>query len=388
MGFFSDLKDDLSQAVNELKPEDELQENPAGEKASEGNAAEDLQSDIITSEELSDMLDKVEAMNAESEALNLETKETAAQPVQQEEAADMPLFGDIMADLSLVEESTPDAEDELLTDDMVAGLLEEAEAAAPQETLDEIPLMNDIPLTEELQAEVSGDLQLTEEIQAEMPEIAAVIEETETAVPEGVINELREDVQEGMSEEVKEESMVVNEVEQEDKGEDMAMENQPMVATDETAVITEGMTIVGDINSGGSLELLGAVTGNIEILGKLNVTGAIQGNSKAAEIFAEGARINGEINSQGSVKIGQSSVIIGNIFANSAVIAGAVKGDIDIHGPVVLDTSAIVMGNIKSKSVQINNGAVIEGMCSQCYAEVNPTSFFEEIKKKKDNKSK
>ena len=45
------------------------------------------------------------------------------------------------------------------------------------------------------------------------------------------------------------------------------------------------------------------------------------------------------------------------------------------------DTSAIVMGNIKSKSVQINNGAVIEGMCSQCYAEVNPTSFFEEIKK-------
>ena len=86
------------------------------------------------------------------------------------------------------------------------------------------------------------------------------------------------------------------------------------------------------------------------------------------------------------MKIGQSSVVIGNIFANSAVIAGAVKGDIDVHGPVVLDTSAIVMGNIKSKSVQINNGAVIEGMCSQCYADVNPTSFFEEIKKNKENK--
>ena len=48
-----------------------------------------------------------------------------------------------------------------------------------------------------------------------------------------------------------------------------------------------------------------------------------------------------------------------------------------------VDTSAIVMGNIKSKSVQINNGAVIEGMCNQCYAEVNPTSFFEELKKMK-----
>ena len=390
MGFFSDLKDDLSQAVNELMPEEELKENLADEKISGGETAQDSQSDIITSEELSDMLDLVEAMSAENEASNSETKETADElpkqeeiPVEiKEESADEPLLGDIMADLGLMEESTPDAADEPLTTDMVAAMLDEAVPETLSEVVDEIPSIEEVP------AEISEDVQITEEIQVEIPEAAAAIEDVETAVPEGVINELREDVQEGMSEDVKEESMVVNEVEQEDKGEDMAMENQPMVATDETAVITEGMTIVGDITSGGSLELLGAVTGNIDILGKLNVTGSIQGNSKAAEIFAEGARINGEINSQGSVKIGQSSVIIGNIYANSAVIAGAVKGDIDIHGPVVLDTSAIVMGNIKSKSVQINNGAVIEGMCSQCYAEVNPTSFFEEIKKKKDNKSK
>ena len=66
------------------------------------------------------------------------------------------------------------------------------------------------------------------------------------------------------------------------------------------------------------------------------------------------------------------------------VIAGAVKGDIDVRGPVILDASAIVMGNIKSKAVQINNGAVIEGMCSQCYADVNPTAFFDEYKKGKN----
>ena len=84
--------------------------------------------------------------------------------------------------------------------------------------------------------------------------------------------------------------------------------------------------------------------------------------------------------SEGAVKVGASTVILGNITASSAAIAGAVKGDIDVNGPVVLDASAIVMGNIKSKSVQINNGAVIEGMCSQCYADVNPTSFFDEYK--------
>jgi cytoskeletal protein CcmA (bactofilin family) len=154
-------------------------------------------------------------------------------------------------------------------------------------------------------------------------------------------------------------------------------------ASDETALITAGMSILGDIISEGSLELEGSVNGNIDILGKLNITGTVDGDSKAAEIFADNAKINGEIRSVGSVKIGQSTVIIGNIFANSAVIAGAVKGDIDVQGPVILDTSAIIMGNIKSKSVQINNGAVIEGMCSQCYADVNPTSFFDELKKGK-----
>ncbi|MBQ9550073.1 MAG: polymer-forming cytoskeletal protein [Lachnospiraceae bacterium] len=149
---------------------------------------------------------------------------------------------------------------------------------------------------------------------------------------------------------------------------------------DESGCVTAGMTISGDITSEGSLEVIGVVRGNINVRGKLNVSGSINGNSKASEVFADSAKITGEVISKGAVKVGQESVIIGNITATSAVIAGAVKGDIDVRGPVILDTSAIVMGDIKSKSVQINNGAVVEGHCSQCYAEVSPTSFFDELK--------
>ena len=153
------------------------------------------------------------------------------------------------------------------------------------------------------------------------------------------------------------------------------------VANDEVSVIMDSMIINGNIATEGALDIRGSIVGDVEALGKLNITGTIQGNSRATEVFAEGAKITGEIRSNGAIKVGQSSVIIGDIYATSAVIAGAIKGDIDVKGPVILDASAIVMGNIKSKSVQINNGAVIEGMCSQCYAEVNPTSFFEELKK-------
>lgn len=43
-------------------------------------------------------------------------------------------------------------------------------------------------------------------------------------------------------------------------------------------------------------------------------------------------RIEGEVVSTGTIKIGLGSVIIGNVTSTSAVIAGALKGDIDVQG--------------------------------------------------------
>lgn len=328
MGFFTDLKDDLSQAVNELMPEEELAAQGQSGESAAGKAAAN---DSLASVDLSGMLDKIEEMG----------------------------------DLGAIPDAEPAPAQEAVVEEVVMP------EAVIEEALVEEPLMEEVLTAEPVVEEVV------------IPE--PVIEENaaaETAAEE-VIEEIKEEeAKPEMAEEIVAEATA--EKEENGGGKGKAMEVQAnRVAVDETAVVTEGMTITGDIVSEGSMELIGTVNGNLDILGKLNITGTIQGNSKAAEIFAEGAKITGEVNSAGSVKIGQSSVVIGNITATSAVVAGAVKGDIDVQGPVILDTTAIVMGNIKSKSVQINNGAVIEGMCSQCYADVNPTSFFEEFKKKK-----
>ncbi|MBR3806938.1 MAG: polymer-forming cytoskeletal protein [Lachnospiraceae bacterium] len=270
MGFFSDLKEDLSQAVNELMPDENVEESDVTETA-----------DVV------------------------ESNETVADDAETVEAA--------------VEEAGGDSFD------------------------------------------------------AELEKMLSELDEEE---------KVEEVADEDMSELL--DTIAVSEPVKETKGErKMDVQFAHNVVDDETSVITKGMTINGDIVSQGSVDVLGCINGNIDILGKLNVTGAINGDSKAAEVFADNAKIVGEVVSDGSVKVGQSSVIIGNITATSAVIAGAVKGDIDVQGPVILDASAIVMGNIKSKSVQINNGAVIEGMCSQCYADVSPTSFFEVFKEGK-----
>ena len=303
MGFFSDLKEDLSQAVNELMPEEELKKEETSEGA-EAEAAEEVAQETVV--ETTEKTDEVTA------------EELAALDAMLENLDDIQVPEDM--DITKMEEQP--VED------------------APEET--------DF-LDEELAQDEEYDLEAS--IRAAFGEK----EEPEEVLPE--INEIS-------------------------KGE-TKMETQMKTVSDETAIITAGMCITGDILSEGSMEVIGCINGNVEILGKLNITGTICGNSKAAEIFADSAKVTGEIVSEGAVKIGQSSVIIGNISAKSAVIAGAVKGDIDVMGPVILDTSAIVMGNIKSKSVQINNGAVIEGMCSQCYADVNPTSFFDGLKKDK-----
>lgn len=150
------------------------------------------------------------------------------------------------------------------------------------------------------------------------------------------------------------------------------------IADDEITEITKGTAVTGNIASTGSMNVYGKITGDIHVKGKLVVTGTVVGTSEAKEIFANNAKIEGDMISEGTVKIGNGSVIIGNVIAASAVIGGAIKGDIDVQGPVIVDGTAVIKGNIKSKSVQINNGAAIEGSISQCYAEIDYKSLFDD----------
>ncbi len=302
MSFFKDFKEDLSQAVNELMPED----SAGSTQEDDIQMVDTLTVDTLTDDEdenepsIEEMLNNIENISVEN-------------------------FQDI-------------------------GSIEPTESTEPTES--DAPMRN-----------------------SEVSELEEVVLETE----EEDVQEVHEEIIEEIEEEkiTEEEPLIEQEVAQVMEEEKAVLEDEDR-ASDETGLITAGMVIKGDITTTGSLEIVGSIEGDVNVKGKLEVTGSIKGNSKAADVFADSAKIVGEIISTGPVKIGQNSVVKGNISAKSAVFAGAVKGDIDVQGPVILDTTAIIMGNIKSKSIQINNGAVVEGMCSQCYAEVSPTNFFEE----------
>lgn len=371
MGFFQELKEDLSQAVNELLPEEETGQE--SKKDDEDKALDDALKEVqeaLAAEVGSP--DTEEAGKQDETAEETKDAETADEEKQEEKQDDQAAEEEPEA-----ESAAPEDEEQALETEEPEVVKEEAEAAEPVEETEAVEE------TSEKAAEEPEAVTLQKAAAEQMQSIAGIVKpdadeeeddfaERQMQTPEEMLMHM--DL--GRHTE-KEESELEKEVGKAMEEQKMSLEDTEVL--DETAIITAGMTLNGDISAKGNVDILGKVKGKVELLGKLNVSGTIEGDSKAAEVFADGAHITGMIVAEGTVKIGQNSVVIGNVAASSAVIAGAVKGDIDVKGPVILDASAIVMGNIKSKSVQINNGAVIEGMCSQCYAEVNPTDFFNDL---------
>lgn len=356
MGFFQELKEDLSQAVNELLPEEETGQE--SKKDDEDKALDDALKEVqeaLAAEVGSP--DNEEAGKQDEAAEETKDAETADEEKQEEKQDDQ---------AAEAEPAAPEDEEQVVE----AKEVQEDETEAVEET-------------SEKAAEESEAVTLQKAAAEQMQSIAGIVK-PEADADEDEFAERQMQTPEEMLMHMdlgqhteKEESELEKEVGKAMEEQKMSLEDTEVL--DETAIITASMTLTGDISAKGNVDILGKVKGKVELLGKLNVSGTIEGDSKAAEVFADGAHITGMIVAEGTVKIGQNSVVIGNVAASSAVIAGAVKGDIDVKGPVILDASAIVMGNIKSKSVQINNGAVIEGMCSQCYAEVNPTDFFNDL---------
>lgn len=201
-------------------------------------------------------------------------------------------------------------------------------------------------------------------------------------ISEEIFDEMMEDEIEDMDENVDLELLDALNAEEEKTEDKKKTSNKKVKSTsvineDDVTVISKGTTIVGSISTDGSLDIMGSITGDVECLGKLSITGKIIGDSTAAEVYINTERLEGSINSEGSVKVGLGTVVVGDIIATSGVIAGAVKGEIDINGPIVIDSTAIIKGNIKAKSVQINNGAVVEGFCSLSYSDVDLDNVFD-----------
>lgn len=233
-------------------------------------------------------------------------------------------------------------------------------------------------LKDDLFADSSEDSK-EEYVQEEIPDFILPKEPVEELEKSEEEEEKQETVLPVEDEPAQEDEMPADKAEEEVNDAKDPVENDSKPAMDgDVTVITKGTTINGGVSSDGSLEIMGSITGDVDCLGKLSVYGQISGNVTASDVIIKTKRLEGNVESVGSVEVATGTVVIGDITGTSASISGAVKGNIDVNGPVIVDSTAIVKGSIKAKSIQVNNGAVVDGYCSLNYAGVDLDDFFEE----------
>ena len=374
MGFFKDFKRDFAQAVNELMPDkDELGAEYDDEDMV--NTFDENDQMEVAPEDLLENLDEIRIDRPEPEMpeasenlehfSNVETTEIDKTSDETSVFDTVPEAEVIQDELEM--EPEPFSEDELEpkpdTEYLQAETVTEAGAEIKEDTADE---------TDELKALDALDeenmLEHTEEALLTEPETETKQEELQNFLTA----DLEKAVEDTLAKQAEEETQMENERVQEDAAMETTMDTAAVEKADvsslveaDTTYITKTTVINGDLQTDGCIDLIGTVNGAVSCDGKLIVGGSITGDVQVGELYVDAA------------KIGVGTVVVGNVFAGSAVIAGAVKGDIDVQGSVIVDSTAVIMGNIKSRSEQINNGAVIEGMCSQCYSEIDVKSFFE-----------
>lgn len=104
------------------------------------------------------------------------------------------------------------------------------------------------------------------------------------------------------------------------------------------------------------------------------------GNQPAETVVGPSVKIQGDLNSEGNIKIegqvtgkvkttqsvyvGAGAKIVADVFAGNAVIAGEIQGNIKISGNLVMQSTAKITGDIGCAILRVEDGAVFTGKCS------------------------
>ena len=83
--------------------------------------------------------------------------------------------------------------------------------------------------------------------------------------------------------------------------------------------------------------------------------------------FKKSLQINGymegEINSDGFLVVGEGAVVRANVRAQTVIISGEVHGNVEATDRLEIQTSGKLYGNIRTSKLKIADGVVFEGKC-------------------------
>ena len=100
----------------------------------------------------------------------------------------------------------------------------------------------------------------------------------------------------------------------------------------------------------------------------------IHGDVKVSGSLLIYGKVFGNIQSNGAVQTANGSVVNGNISAKDVAIGGKVDGDLDVEKKVTLGDTSHLSGNLKASILTIEEGAKFDGVCSMATKSQAPTT--------------
>ena len=111
------------------------------------------------------------------------------------------------------------------------------------------------------------------------------------------------------------------------------------------------------------------ISKGVKIEGKITISGNIRIDGE----------VQGDIQSESNIMIGEDGKIEGQITADTITIGGRVKGTIKTKGKLVLESTANLEGEIFTKTFIIEEGAKFDGKCTM--GNVETMHEYKEISK-------
>lgn len=89
----------------------------------------------------------------------------------------------------------------------------------------------------------------------------------------------------------------------------------------------------------------------------------------------------GQLETKGTLSIGENAYVEANVSGDNIVIAGKVKGDIAANTMLVLMPTAILDGNVATPKLNIVEGAIFQGFCQmkERLLDINEVAKYLEI---------
>jgi len=136
------------------------------------------------------------------------------------------------------------------------------------------------------------------------------------------------------------------------------------------SVIAEGMRLVGDCETTGSLRISGTVEGTVRAAAvEVTATGCVRGDVKILDSangsrrFVIAGRVEASVEAD-HVEVKATGSVLGGIVATHAVIDGSVEGGLVAKDRISLGGSAVVEGDVQTLRISLEDGGRINGRVS------------------------